>query len=57
VPASLGIEQKIILVVTRPASWSATQPLVRLNITRIAEGTGRRQQGNHRGRRAGGVRV
>jgi len=44
--ASLGVEQKIILIVTSSGIVVGdVQPLVRLNITCIAEESGRRQQG------------
>jgi TldD protein len=44
--ASLGVEQKIILVVTSAGVVVGdVQPLVRLNVTCIAEEQGRRQQG------------
>src|SRR5690606_446629 len=48
--ASLGVEQKIILIVTSEGLVIGdVQPLVRLSITCIAEEGGRRQQGTSGG--------
>lgn len=48
--ASLGIEEKIVLVVTSEGTVVGdVQPLVRLNVTCLAEGNGRREHGTSGG--------
>jgi TldD protein len=50
VMASIGVEQKLVLIVSS-AGWVVgdVQPLVRLNVTCIAEDGGNRQQGTYGG--------
>jgi len=50
VMASIGVEQKLVLIVSS-AGWVVgdVQPLVRLNVTCIAEENGNRQQGTYGG--------
>jgi TldD protein len=50
VMASIGVEQKLVLIVSS-AGWVVgdVQPLVRLNVTCIAEEAGNRQQGTYGG--------
>jgi TldD protein len=50
VMASIGVEQKLVLIVSS-AGWVVgdVQPLVRLNVTCIAEEDGNRQQGTYGG--------
>ena len=56
--ASLGVEQKIVLVVTSTGVVVGdVQPLVRLSVTCIAEENGKRQQGTAGGGGRGRVRL